>query len=203
MLAACACAQDAAPDTAAVPANTVPPAPVTSLDGSRLRRQQRRRRQDRAHVGSLARRPGRRPRRERRAHVSRSGGPRGRRPAGTRSDSSSRVPGGYLDETADPGVDYHYHVAAYDGTNYSERVVVRARVGAREPLPGLARVRARAHAGLLRDGPRVHEARRARRRPVRPPHPGPERHRGGRGPGDRDGHARCSTCRASARSTTS
>ena len=28
----------------------------------------------------------------------------------------------YLDETAEPGVDYHYGIAAFDGTSYSERV---------------------------------------------------------------------------------
>ena len=119
LLAVCACAQDAGPDTSvALSLDTVPPAPVTDLSardyidnsdaGDKIELTWTLSPDDgggRSDVLSY--------------QLWRSGG------AEAEWDSLGVVAAGeirHLDESAEPGVDYYYGIAAFDGTNYSERV---------------------------------------------------------------------------------
>jgi len=119
--AACALAQEAATDTLALPLDTIPPAPVTNLEardyvdnsdaGDKIELTWTPSLDDPVDGGGandvLF------------YYVWRSEG----EPAS--QDSVGFAVAGmerFLDESAEPGVDYHYHVASYDGTNYSERV---------------------------------------------------------------------------------
>ena len=122
LLAACACAQDAEPDTmAAVPLDTVSPAPVTALEASDY--------VDNSDAGD-------------KIELTWTLSPDDPADGGGSNDVLSyqiwRSEGleaswdslgvaaagmtRYLDETAEPGVDYYYGLAAFDGTSYSEQV---------------------------------------------------------------------------------
>ena len=119
LLAACACAQDAEPDASpAIPLDTVPPAPATDLDARDY--------VDNSDAGdkieltwALSPDDG-----DGRDDVLsyqlwRSGG------AAAGWDSLDVAAAGmarYVDETAEPGVEYYYGIAAFDGVNHSERV---------------------------------------------------------------------------------
>jgi hypothetical protein len=117
LAAACACAQDAPPDTvAATPADTIAPAPVTDVAARDY--------VDNSDAGDKIRvtwSPS--------ADDAESGGDalsyqlwRSEEPAAGWDTLGVAAAGRttYLDETAEPGVEYHYAVAAFDGTNYSE-----------------------------------------------------------------------------------
>jgi len=118
LLAACAWAQDAPPDTSAAPAlDTAPPAPATDLDardyisesdaGDKI-----------AVTWALSPDDGGGMNDVLSYQLWRSGG------VEAEWDSLGTAAAGetsYLDESAEPGVDYYYGIAAFDGTNYSER----------------------------------------------------------------------------------
>jgi hypothetical protein len=121
MLAVCACAQDAEPEAAAaIPLDTIPPAPVTEFEasdyvdnsdaGDKIELTWTLSPDDPADGGGLNDVLVYRLWRSEGADASRDS-------LGFAVAGQTR----YVDETAEPGVDYHYHVAAYDGTNYSAR----------------------------------------------------------------------------------
>ncbi len=119
LLAACACAQDAEPDTAAaLSLDTIPPAPVTGLSardyidnsdaGDKIELTWALSPDDGGGTNDVVS-----------YQLWRSGG------VEAEWDSLATAAAGetrYVDETAEPGVDYHYGVAAFDGTSYSERM---------------------------------------------------------------------------------
>ena len=118
-LAVCACAQDARPDSsAAMSLDTVPPAPITCLeardyvDNSDAG--------DKIHITwSLSADDGGGMSDVASYQLWRSEG------AEAGWDSLGVAAAGqtsYLDETAEPGVDYYYGIAAFDGSSYSEHV---------------------------------------------------------------------------------
>ncbi len=116
-LAACACAQDAEPDTSfAIPLDTVLPAPVTGFEASDY--------VDNSDAGdkieltwTLSADDGDGSDDVLSYQIWRSRG------AEAAWDSLGTAAGGlarYVDETAEPGVEYHYGIAAFDGVNYSQ-----------------------------------------------------------------------------------
>ncbi len=116
-LAACACAQDAEPDTSfAIPLDTVLPAPVTGFEASDY--------VDNSDAGDKI---------ELTWTLSADDGDgsddvlsyqlwrsRGAEAAWDSLGTAAAGQARYVDETAEPGVDYHYGIAAFDGVNYSE-----------------------------------------------------------------------------------
>ncbi|MCK4409755.1 MAG: fibronectin type III domain-containing protein [Candidatus Eisenbacteria sp.] len=118
-LAVCAYAQDAPPDTtAALPSDSIPPAPVSELSasdyvdnsdaGDKIELLWELSPDDGDGMGDVAS-----------YQLWRSEGD------AARWDSLGIAAAGqtrYVDETAEPGVDYHYGIAAFDGINYSEQV---------------------------------------------------------------------------------
>ena len=125
LAAPCAFAQDAAPDTTALPLDTVPPGSVSGLtavdyvdnsdEGDRIEISWQASPDDGAGEGDVVS-----------YQLWRSEN------AGADWDSLGVAGAGqtrYLDETATPGTEYHYGVAAYDGTSYSERVSAGPVVG--------------------------------------------------------------------------
>jgi hypothetical protein len=118
LLAACAWAQDAPPDTSAAHAlDAIPPAPATDLDardyiaesdaGDKI-----------AVTWALSPDDGGGMNDVLSYQLWRSGGAEAEWDSlGTAAAGETR----YLDESAEPGVDYYYGIAAFDGTNYSER----------------------------------------------------------------------------------
>jgi len=119
LLAACAWAQDAPSDTsAALPLDTTPPAPATDLDardyvdnsdaGDKIAVTWALSPDDGGGTGDVLS-----------YQLWRSGGVEAEWDSlGTAAAGAT----GYLDESAEPGVDYYYGIAAFDGANYSERV---------------------------------------------------------------------------------
>ncbi|HYW68150.1 MAG TPA: fibronectin type III domain-containing protein, partial [bacterium] len=122
LLAACACAQDAGPDTtAATPLDTVPPTPVTALEASDY--------VDNSDAGD-------------KIELTWALSPDDPADGGGSNDVlwyqiwrsegleagwdslgvAMAGQGRFLDEAAEPGVDYYYGLAAFDGTSYSEQV---------------------------------------------------------------------------------
>ncbi len=119
LLAACAWAQDAPPDTSAAHAlDTIRPAPVTGLSARDY--------VDNSDAGDkieltwvLSPDDGGGAEDVVSYQLWRSGGAEAEWDSlGTAAAGETR----YLDEAAEPGVDYYYGIAAFDGANYSERV---------------------------------------------------------------------------------
>ena len=121
-LAVCACAQDARPDSsAAMSHDTVPPAPITGLEardyvdnsdaGDKVELTWTLSLDDPADGGGMNDVLS--------YQLWRSGGPEaGWDSLGVALAGQDR----YLDETAEPGVEYYYGVSVFDGANYSEQV---------------------------------------------------------------------------------